>query len=192
MDCVLLYEFLLFCMLYPIGEGTMGVGHKVGLVGLVLASQHQGCGRSEFAVVRATAVTLLLLNEILGVQTCVHRCGCCPVECHDCSTCWSMARLFGEGGQLCSVILQALFQTLLLRERLSRAQCLKVRRSSNFLVAFGCLSLLYGHSYFVTCLTFNACFDLFSLLADAFGCYSVALRNHNRLQTECFAKEKHG
>lgn len=58
----------------PTGEGATGVGHKVGQVGLVLASPHWGwCGRSEFAVVQATAVTLPSLDEILGVQTCVHR-----------------------------------------------------------------------------------------------------------------------
>lgn len=75
-----LYEFLLFCVLYPTGEGTTSAGHKVGLVGLVLASPHWGwCGRSEFAVVQATAVTFPLLDELLGVHTCVHRCGCCHV-----------------------------------------------------------------------------------------------------------------
>lgn len=177
-----LYEFSLFCVLCPTptGEGTTGVGHKVGLIGLVLASVHWGwCGRSELAVVQATAVTLPSLDEILGVQTCVHRCGCCPVESHDCSACWSVARQFGEGAQVCSG--QSRDQGLQCHpanivpnaapaEKLSRAQSPEVRRSSLFLVAFGCLSLLYGHIYFVSCLTFNACFDFFSLLADAFGC----------------------
>lgn len=116
--CFNLYEFLLFCELCPTptGEGTTCVGLKVGRVGLVLASPHWGwCGRSEFAVVQAAAVTLLSLDGILGIQTCVHRCGCCPVVCRDCSTRWSVTRQFGEEGQLCSVILPTLFQTLLLQ-----------------------------------------------------------------------------
>lgn len=92
MDCVLPLRVFTFCVLFPApsGEGTMGMGHKVGLLGLVLASPHWGWyGRSEFSVVQAIAVTLSSLDEILGVQMCIHRCGWCPAESHDCSTCWS-------------------------------------------------------------------------------------------------------
>lgn len=42
MDCVLSLQVLLFCVHCPTptGVGTMDVGHRVGLVGLVLASLH--------------------------------------------------------------------------------------------------------------------------------------------------------
>lgn len=128
-------------------------------------------------LLQATAVTLPSLDEILGVQTCSHRCCCCHMESHDCSTCWSVADQFGEGGQIC--IGQSHDQDLqccppnavpntALAERHSRAEHLEVRRFI-LLVAFDHLPLLGGRSYFVSSLTLNACFDFFFLLVDAFG-----------------------
>lgn len=118
-------------------------------------------------LLQATAMTLPSLDEILGVQTCCHRCGCHLTESHDCSTDWSVVNWFGDGGQIFSG--QSHDQGLLchppnavpntaLAERHSTTECLEVRGFTLLLVAFDHLSLLGGHSYFASSLTLDAHF----------------------------------